>query len=72
MKQDGTLGKKLPVITLRIKYFLRKYQKYVWYQDEIYLADNRLAGSFQFGTTVRNIFKYPKMIEEKQWRALEK
>ena len=49
MNQDGTLGKIFPVIPLKINNFLRKYKKYVWYQDDISLAEHRLVGPFQFG-----------------------
>ena len=66
MKQDGTLGKILPVIPLRVNGFLRRYQPYVWYHDAIYLDEHGMVGPFQFGTTVRNELKYPKIIKDKQ------
>ena len=53
MKQDGTLGKMLPVRPLRVNIFLHNYQTYVWYQDDISLAKHRMVGTFQFGTTGR-------------------
>ena len=62
MKQDGTLGKIFPVRPLRVNSFLQKYQTYVWYQYDFYLANNRLVGTFQFGTTGRKTLKYPNMI----------
>ena len=62
MKQDGTLGKMFPVRPLRVNNYLQKYQKYVWYQDEIYLADHRLVGPFQFGETGGKKLKHPNMI----------
>ena len=48
MQQYVTLGKMWPVIPLQVNEFLRKSQGYVWYQDEIYLAENRLVGLLQF------------------------
>ena len=68
MNQDGTLGKKLPVIPIRVNYFLQKHQKNMWYQDEISMAYHRLVGSFQFGATGINKLKYLNMIEEKHWK----
>ena len=62
MKQDGTPGKSFPVILLRVNDFLQKYQKDAWYQDDISLTEHRLVGPFQFGSTERKKFKYPKMI----------
>ena len=67
MHQDRTLGNMLPVRPLRVNDFLNKRQGYVWYQDDISVADNRLVGTFQFGTTGRKILKYPNMINDKQW-----
>ena len=72
MKQDGTLGKMLPVIKIRLKYFLQEYQKYVWYQGDISLTEHRLVGSFQIRATGRDKSKYPNVIEEKHWKELEK
>ena len=45
--------------------FLKKIQVYVWYHDDIYLDDNRLVGSFQFGTSGKNKLKQLNTIEEK-------
>ena len=59
MKQDGTLGKILPVRPLRVNYFLQKYQNHVWYQDGIPLEEHRLVGPYQFGTTGRKKLKHP-------------
>ena len=72
MKKDGTLGKMFPVIPLRVNSFLQKYQTYVWYQYDISLANHRLVGTFQFGTTGRKKLKYPNMINDKQWTELKK
>ena len=47
MKKDGPLGKIVPVIPIRVKKFIQKYQTYVWYQDDIYLADHRLVWPLQ-------------------------
>ena len=66
MKQDGTLGKMFPVRPLRVNGFLQRYQTYVWYQDDIFLAKHSLVGPFQFETTGRKNLKYPNMIDEKQ------
>ena len=62
---------KNPVRQIRVNYFLQEYQKYVWYQDNISLAEHRLVVSFQFRATGRNKSKYPNIIEEKQWKELE-
>ena len=72
MKQYGTLEKMLPVRPRRLNGFLHRYQIYMWYQDEIYLAEHRLVVPFQFGTTGRKNFKYPNMIEKKRWKELDK
>ena len=55
MRQDGTLIIFLPVRPLRINGCLKRYQTYVWYQNYISLAENRLVGKIQFGITGRNI-----------------
>ena len=44
----------------------------MWYQDDISLANHRLVGPFQFGTTGIKDLKYPNMIEKKQRKELEK
>ena len=36
------------------------------------MAQHRLVGIFQFGTTGNNKLKYPKIVEESNWEALEK
>ena len=72
MQQDGTLGNIWSVIPLRVNDFLKKHQNYVWHQDDIYLACHRLVGPFQFLTTGRKKLKYPNMIDDKQWKELEK
>ena len=63
MKQDVTLGKMLPVRPLRVNDFLQKYQTYVWYQDESSLAEHRLVGPFQFGTTGINKLRHLDIID---------
>ena len=72
MQQDGTLGNMWPGRPLRVDEFLEKLQGYVWYQDDISLAEHRLAGTFQFVTKGRNKLKYLNMIDDKQWKELEK
>ena len=59
-----------PVIPIQVDDFLKKYQVLISYQDDISLAEHRLVGTFQFGTTGREKLKYPNMIDEKQWKAL--
>ena len=58
--------------TTQGKRFLQKYQEYFGYQYDIYLAKNRLVDPFQFGTKGINKLKKPNMIENKQWKVLEK
>ena len=70
--QDGTLGKMLSVRPSKLHNLLQKNQTCVWYQDDISLADHRLVGPFQFGTTGRNKLKYPNMIDKQQLKELEK
>ena len=65
IQQDVTLGNMWPVRQLIVNDFLKERQGCVWYQDEIYLAEHRLVGPFQFGTTGRNKSKYPNMIDNK-------
>ena len=72
MKQDGTLGKMLPVRPLRVNGFLQRYQTYVWYQDDISLVEHSLVCPFQFGTTGRKKLKYPNIIDTKHWKELGK
>ena len=61
-----------PVRPLRVNNFFEKFQGYVWYQDDISLANNRLVGPFQFGKIGRNKIKYLKMIDHKQRRKWRK
>ena len=70
--QDGTLGNTFPVRPSKVHNLLQKNQTYVWYQDDISLVEHRLVGPLQFGTTGINKLKYPNMIDEKQWKELEK
>ena len=72
MQQDGTLENVWPVRPLRLNEFLEKHQGYVWYQDDISLVYKSLVGPFQFVTTGKNKLKYPSMIDDKHWKALEK
>ena len=72
MKQDGTLGKILPVRPLRLNGFLKRCQEYLWYQYDISLSEYMIFGPFQFGRTLRKKLKYPNIIEEKQWKELVK
>ena len=62
----------LPVRPSKVQNLLKKNQTYVWYQDESFLAENRLVGKFQFGTTGIKKLKHPNMIDDKQWKDLEK
>ena len=55
----------LPVMPLRVNNFLKKYQKYVWYQDEISLVDHSLVRTLQFGATGRNKLKHSNLTKEK-------
>ena len=57
---------------IRVNVFLQRYQEYKWYQNDIYMAEHRLVGPLPFGTTARKKLKYPNMINEKQWKELEK
>ena len=65
MHQDGTLGRMQPVIPLQVNDLFKERQGCVWYQDDISLAEDRLVGPFQIGTTVRNKLKYPSTIDNK-------
>ena len=44
----------------------------MWYKGDISLAENKLVGPFQFDTTGRKKLKHPNIIEDKQWKGLEK
>ena len=68
--QDGTLGKMLPARPSKVQNLSKKNQTYVWYQDDISLAEYRLVGIFQFVTTNRKRLKYPNMINVKHWKEL--
>ena len=59
IQQDGTLGKMWQVRLIQVNDFLKKFQGYVWFQYDISLADHRLVGTFQFGTTGRNKLNTP-------------
>ena len=72
MQQDGTLVNMWPVRPLQVNDLLNKRQGYLCYQYDISLAENRLVGSFQFGTTGIKKLKYSNMIEDKQWKELDK
>ena len=72
MQQDGTLGNMWPVRPLRVNGFLKKLQGYVWYQDDLSLADNKLVGKFQFATIGRNKLKYPNIIDNKHCKGFGK
>ena len=66
------LGNMLLVRPSKVHNLLQNNQKYMWYQDEILLSKKRLVGPFQFGKTGRKKLKYPNIIDEKQWKELEK
>ena len=70
--QDDKLGKMLPVTPSKVHNLLEKNQTHVWYQGDISLDGHRLVGPFQFGTAGRNKLKHPNMIEDKQWKAMDK
>ena len=55
--QDGTNGKMLQVRKIKVHNLLQNIQTYVSYQDDISLADHRLVGKLQFGTTGINKLK---------------
>ena len=63
MNQDGTLGKMWPMRPLRVTEFLKKSQGYVWYQNDIYLAEHRLIGQLELGKNGRNKLKCPNMVQ---------
>ena len=69
MQQNGTLGKMWPVRTLRVNDLLKKQKGYVWFQEDISLADHMLVGRFQFGITGSMKQKHPNTIEDKQCRT---
>ena len=68
--QDEKIVNMLPVRPSKLKNILQRNQTYVWHQDDVYLADHRLIGPFQFGTIGRNKFKCPIIITKKQWTKL--
>ena len=72
IQKDGTLGNMWTVRPLQVDEFLKKCQGYVWYQYDTPLAYHRLVGPLQFGTTGIKKLKYPNMIDDKQWKELEK
>ena len=51
---DGPLGKMFSVIPSKVHNMLQENQTSVWYQDDISMSDNRLVGTFQFGTIGEN------------------
>ena len=68
MQQDGTLVNMWPMRPLRVNDFLKKRQGYVWYQNDIYLAEHKLVGQLKLGTIGRNKLKCPNMV---QWETVE-
>ena len=69
---DGMPGKMFPVIASNVNNLLQNNHTYMWYQDNISLAEHRLVGPFQFGTKGRKKLKHPIMVYDKQWKELEK
>ena len=65
-KQGGILGKMCLVRPLRVNYFLKKRQGYMWYQVDIYLAKNRLVGTLKSRTTGGKKLKDPNTINDTQ------
>ena len=63
MQQDGTLVNMWPMRPLRVNDFLKKRQGYVWYQNDIYLAEHKLVGQLKLGTIGRNKLKCPNMVQ---------
>ena len=61
-----------PVGPSKVHNLLQKNQTQVWYQDDISLAEHRLVGPIQFGTTGRKKLKYPNMVDVKQWMEFVK
>ena len=51
MQQDITLVKMCSMRPIKVSYFLNKYQGYVWFQDDISLAEHSLVGTLKFGIT---------------------
>ena len=72
MKQYGTPGKMILVRPLKVNGFLQRYKIYVWYQDNISLADHSMVGSFKFIKTGRKKLEYPNMIDKRQCKELGK
>ena len=72
MNQVGTIGEMFPLIPIKLHNLLQKNQTYMWYQVDISLEEYRLVGPFRFGKEGRKKLKYPNMINNKQWKELEK
>ena len=66
------LETKLPVIPSNVQNLIQKNHTYVWYQDDISLDEHRLVETIQFWTTGRKKLKYSNIINEKQWKELDK
>ena len=74
-RQDGTLGKMCPVRPLQVNDFLKKNQRFVWYQYDIYLEAQRLLGLFYFGATGSNKMMYQKWLKisiRSHWKKKER
>ena len=72
IKQYDKIGKMWPVRPLKLNDFLKTRKGYLRFHNEISLIEHRLVGPAQFGITGIKKRKYPKTIEEKQWKAFEK
>ena len=69
---DAMIVKMLPVRPSKLHNLLQNNHTYVWYLYVISQTEHRLVRTFHFGTTGRNKLKHPNMIEDKQWKELEK
>ena len=66
------IGKILTARPSNVHNLLQKKHTYIWYQGYISLAEHMLVGPFQFGTIGRHKLKYPNIIDNKNWKELEK
>ena len=65
------------MVTIKVEDLLKKNYRYMWYQDEFSLEEQRVKSPFKFGTSdIKNrgnkAIGYPNMIEEIPRKELEK
>ena len=58
--------------TTKSEWFLNKLRVYVWYQDDVFLAEDRLVVTFQFGATGSKKLQYLNMINNKKVEGIGK